>query len=64
MFNATTRKLLTILVLGALLALALQLIHGVVVERQSRQQEVEAGIATGIGGRQTIQSQWMSSSEM
>ena len=54
MFNATTRKLLTILVLGALLALALQLIHGVVVERQSRQQEVEAGIATGIGGRQTI----------
>ncbi|MEP7085044.1 MAG: cell envelope integrity protein CreD [Betaproteobacteria bacterium] len=54
MFNATMRKLLTILFLGAVLAVALQLIHAIVVERQSRQLEVEAGIAAGIGGRQTI----------
>ena len=54
MFNAVTKKLLTILFLGALLALALQLIHGIVVERQSRLQEVEAGVAAGLGGRQTV----------
>ena len=56
MFNAVTKKLLTILFLGALLALALQLIHGIVVERPSRQQEVEAGVAAGLGGRQTASS--------
>ena len=54
MFNATMRKLFTIFVLGAVLAVALHLIHAIVVERQSRQLEVEAGIAAGIGGRQTI----------
>ena len=54
MLNPVTRKILTILLLGALLAVALQLIHGIVVERQSRQQEVESSIAAGIGGRQTV----------
>ena len=54
MLNPVSRKILTILFLGALQAVALQLIHGIVVERQARQQEVEAGIAAGVGGRQTL----------
>ena len=54
MLNPFSRKALTILALGALFAVALQLIHGIVVERQARQQVVEAGIAAGIGGPQTL----------
>ena len=54
MLNPVSRKILTILFLGALLAVALRLIHGIVVERQARQQEVEAGIAAGSGGRQSV----------
>jgi inner membrane protein len=54
MLNPVSRKILTILLLGAALAVALQSIQGIVAERQSRQQEVESGIAAGIGGRQTV----------